>query len=636
MGIVYRALDEGLNREVALKVVAPGTLEEEAAIERFRREAKAGAAVSHPNVAVVHGTGESGGQLFLAIELLTGGSLADRLKQRGPLPWRETTEIGAAIASGLAAIHAAGIVHRDLKPANVLLDGEGRPKLTDFGLAAARVDRAGRLTKTGELLGTLEYIAPEQAESSKSADGRADLYSLGATLYALLTGRPPFDGTGVTLVKKHLLDAPVPPSKRAPSVPPELDRLVLRLLEKEPAGRGDATSVARELREIAAGKVSAPKKGGRALVVAGVAAACVLLGIAALLFGGRPRVEPDSSRSPSPSSTTGAHPTPKPTPADIPEWSVAVLATKSIVGAMSISGDGSRLLVGLGDGALELYSLERRALERRFPPSQPRESIQSVAFDPANARALSGSSDGSVVVTDLARGDLERWVVAPWEYGERQGEPATVSCALFSPDGRLGIAGDEPGRIWWWKIGSSPPERARLSPGSGGVTSLAVSPDGQLASGHWDKNRVRLATIQEDLVVDTRNYSPGRVGPEGACRVAFHEHEILCASGGVLEWLDTPALQPQHLRSVPLTAKLMTLDVRDDRALTVDAGGELVLRALPALTVLPTGKVPEEHGTPRAAALRSADSFVVATYAGHILLLEKVPDRARGGSRRGE
>src|SRR5207302_1090635 len=154
-----------------------------------------------------------------------GGSLRDLLKKRDRLDWRETASLGAGIARGLAAIHAAGLVHRDLKPENVLLDANGTPKITDLGLVgahAAALAVSHALTKTGEVLGTLAYMAPEQADGQRQVTPGADLYALGAVLYEALTGGPVFRGTGYGLMKKHLVETPRSPSEAAPGIPEAL------------------------------------------------------------------------------------------------------------------------------------------------------------------------------------------------------------------------------------------------------------------------------------------------------------------------------------------------------------------------------------------------------------------------------
>jgi formylglycine-generating enzyme required for sulfatase activity len=269
MGSVYEAIDEGAGRRVAIKVLARDFLADPDLIARFRREGEAAARVVHPNVARVHATGESPAGPYLVMEYLGGGSLELRLRD-GPIEWRRAVELAAQVARGLAAIHAAGLVHRDLKPANVLLDESGVARITDFGLARPVDPSKTRLTRTGEVVGTFEYLAPEQANAAQAGPA-ADLYALGATLFALVTGAPPFRGQGPTLLAQHLMAAPPSLRSAAPSAPAALDRLVARLLAKSPAARGDAASVAAELEAL--GRARETSRRWPALVVAVAASA---------------------------------------------------------------------------------------------------------------------------------------------------------------------------------------------------------------------------------------------------------------------------------------------------------------------------------------------------------------------------
>ncbi|MBI3723286.1 serine/threonine protein kinase, partial [bacterium] len=239
MGVVYKAEDTKHGRFVALKLIHGDLCSDPTFLARFRREGKASAFISHENVTALHDAGLERATPYLVFEFVAGGTLEQRLA-RGPVEWREAARIGAGIARGLAAIHAAGLVHRDLKPANVLLDEKGKPKLSDFGLVGATssslvVSRA--LTKSGDFVGTLEFVSPEQVDTAAQVTGRADLYSLGATLYMILAGRPPFEGEGYALLKKHMHERPRPVRELVPEVPEELDGLILRLLEKDPADR---------------------------------------------------------------------------------------------------------------------------------------------------------------------------------------------------------------------------------------------------------------------------------------------------------------------------------------------------------------------------------------------------------------
>jgi WD40 repeat protein len=252
MGAVYLAADPKLARRVAVKTMKPELAADPAAKERFLREARATAAVEHENVVVIHFVGEDGGTPYLVMPLLKGESLEDRLR-RGPVPLGEACRIGREIAAGLAAAHATGLIHRDVKPSNTWLDPDGRVKLLDFGLA--RPTAAGEnLTALGAIVGTPAYMAPEQARG-QAVDARADLFSLGCVLYQLATGRRPFTGPTVMAILTSLaVDHPPAADRVNPQVPPELARLIDRLLAKDPAARpASAKEVAGQLLGIEAG-----------------------------------------------------------------------------------------------------------------------------------------------------------------------------------------------------------------------------------------------------------------------------------------------------------------------------------------------------------------------------------------------
>jgi WD40 repeat protein len=237
MGVVYRAMHVQLKRLVALKVLLSGSHTSPGELVRFRQEAELVARLQHPNVVQVHEIGTHEGRPYLALEYVAGPTLAQR-RAAGPLPPHEAAGLVETLARAVAYAHRQGVLHRDLKPANVLLTPEGTPKLTDFGLAR-RVESDSGLTATGAILGTPNYMAPEQADSKPELVGPpADLYALGAILYDLLTGRPPFQGTS-TLETLELVrrQEPVPPARLQPKVPRDLETICLKCLRKEPARR---------------------------------------------------------------------------------------------------------------------------------------------------------------------------------------------------------------------------------------------------------------------------------------------------------------------------------------------------------------------------------------------------------------
>jgi len=234
MADVFMAHDEQLGRRVALKLLYSRFAEDDQFVERFRREASAAAGLSHPNVVQVYDRGEWDGTYYIAMELLAGRTLKQVVTQDGPLPPDQAVDVVLQVLRAARFAHRRGIIHRDLKPHNVILDEEGRAKVTDFGIARAG---ASDMTQTGSIMGTAQYLSPEQAQG-QPVTPQSDLYSIGIILYELLTGRVPFEGdSAVTIALKQVSEPPVPPRQLNPQVPPELDAVVLRALEKDPARR---------------------------------------------------------------------------------------------------------------------------------------------------------------------------------------------------------------------------------------------------------------------------------------------------------------------------------------------------------------------------------------------------------------
>ena len=235
MSTVYLAQDETLERSVAVKVMHAGISDQPDQIERFRREARAVAQLSHPNVVAVIDAGEDGGHPYIVFEHVEGETLKQRIDRLGRLPVDEAAAYAIEIGRGLAAAHARRLVHRDVKPQNVLIDAEGRAKVTDFGIALSL--ESDGLTKTGRVLGTTDYVSPEQA-MGKEVDARSDIYSLGILLYEMLTGQPPFQAeTLVGVAMKHV-NEPIPDIQAArPQVSAALSAVVERSTAKNPGHR---------------------------------------------------------------------------------------------------------------------------------------------------------------------------------------------------------------------------------------------------------------------------------------------------------------------------------------------------------------------------------------------------------------
>lgn len=249
MGRIYRAVDPD-GRAVALKVIRPEHASDPMFKRRFAREARAAQAVKHPHVVPVLGSGEHEGMAYLATAYVDGGSL-DRRLARGPLDLEAAVRLCLHISSGLAALHRQGLVHRDVKPANILLDENGSAFVTDFGLAKAR--DASALTRPGFAVGSLHYMAPEQARAAELGPP-ADVYGLGCVLYECLAGHPPFAGRhGMDILEAHVREAPGDPFAERDDGGEELTWAVMRALEKEPAARPPTTSAYARMVQVAAG-----------------------------------------------------------------------------------------------------------------------------------------------------------------------------------------------------------------------------------------------------------------------------------------------------------------------------------------------------------------------------------------------
>ncbi len=236
MGVVYKAKQMSLNRIVAIKMILAGQLAGEEDVRRFHTEAESAANLDHPGIVPIFEVGEHDGQHYFSMGYVEGSSLS-AIVDEGPLPPREAAELVGKVAEAIAYAHEQGVIHRDLKPANVLLDKDGQPRVTDFGLAK-RIKGESELTATGAVLGTPGYMPPEQASGAKEAGPAADVYSLGATLYALLTGLPPFRaGTDLDTLLQVLEGEPTPPRRLNRAVDRNLETICLKCLEKDPRGR---------------------------------------------------------------------------------------------------------------------------------------------------------------------------------------------------------------------------------------------------------------------------------------------------------------------------------------------------------------------------------------------------------------
>jgi serine/threonine protein kinase len=524
MGVVFEAEDTQLKRRVALKVMKPALASHSSGRRRFLREAQAAASVKHDHVVTIYQVGED--PTFLAMELLQGESLSDRLQRQGSLPVAEVIRLGRQVAQGLAAVHERGLVHRDIKPSNIWLEahgslealgsqsvGLGRVKILDFGIA--RLDQGdATATGTGQVVGTPAYIAPEQARGEK-ADHRADLFSLGCVLYHLCTGRLPFRGeTSLARLTSLAVDSPESVQRLAADVPPALADLIMRLLAKAPAQRPpSAQAVVAELAAIEAAvaeqvfRKPAPRTRRRRLLV-GVAAAIVLLAatwpVAQVIIRIR---YPDGTEKniPAPPGTmvqvieNPGRDKGKPSPFDafqrdqIPTEDLAAAgagdaknAPAELVGflkghstdvvSLALHPNGKHLLSGDQGGTVAVWDLDARKLLQTYPGER---TVNTLTFSATGDRlATTLWTAGPAVFESI---DMSLFLKRP----VRRFPLSTVSVAL-SPDGRRLAANGGGGAIQVLDVDSGD-KVLTLIGHTGRIDRILFSQDGQrLASASAD------------------------------------------------------------------------------------------------------------------------------------------------------
>ncbi|HEY5427746.1 MAG TPA: Stk1 family PASTA domain-containing Ser/Thr kinase [Solirubrobacteraceae bacterium] len=294
MADVFLAEDQQLGRKVALKLLHRRFAEDPDFVERFRREAQAAAGLQHPNVVSVYDRGSFDDTYYIAMEYLPGRSLKQLIRQEAPLDPLRAIDIAIQILKAARFAHARGVIHRDLKPHNVIVDDAGHAKVTDFGIARAG---ASDMTETGSIMGTAQYLSPEQAQGH-AVNAGSDLYSVGVVLYEMLTGRVPFDAeSAVSIALKHVSEAPIPPRGINPEIPPELEQTVLWVLNKNasdrPADADQLITVLEHCREA----ITSAGAGQHTASMAAVAAAGAAAGAGAAIAGGYPHADPVTNGS---------------------------------------------------------------------------------------------------------------------------------------------------------------------------------------------------------------------------------------------------------------------------------------------------------------------------------------------------
>jgi WD40 repeat protein len=489
MAVVFRATDLRLDRQVALKLLAPEFAADEAFRARFMRESRAAAAVDDPHIIPVFEAGTADGVLFIAMRLVKGGDVGTLVRQQGPLPPARTAAIISPVASSLDAAHEAGLVHRDVKPANLLLDARpGRPDhvyLSDFGLTKNALT-GSRLTATGQFLGTLDYMAPEQI-AGRSVDGRADQYALAAAAFELLTGAPPFERDElVSVMYAHLSEPPPALSGRRPDLPPACDAVFARALAKAPDDRyaschefaeamRAALAISRYDVNLGTGPAGDhPVTQGIILPTADGAGPPTEAGRSGL----RPTQQDSGTREPDPQPARRPASRRRAAAAGLILGLVlAAAATTVVVRSLSSTtathpGHPARDHRQVRAVSWSLAQPARQVL--RLQGGTRQDVVEGIAFSP-DGKTLAIATFGATHLINVATGDQLGALTDPRSAG--------VTAVTFSPDGKTLATADHNGQTFLWSVsqGSVPATPAGVlpDPASSGVRGVAFSPDGK-------------------------------------------------------------------------------------------------------------------------------------------------------------
>jgi len=491
MGVVLEAFDSRLQRNVALKVLDPEFVSDEISRQRFCREARAAASITHENVVAVHQVEKSSedGVPYLVMQLITGESLEQRLTRQKRLPTREIIRIGMQTAHGLAAAYAQGLIHRDIKPGNILLEeSHDRVKLTDFGLARATEDV--KLTRTGFVSGTPLYMAPEQA-MGEDADHRSDLFSLGAIMYEMAAGHPPFTGNSALQILRQINDTPHRPLRQIdPNIPEWLAETIDRLLAKKPEDRIQSAEHLAELLEFQLAlmrtsedvptvcKIEQAKQRLRnrkiALAIgAGFLTVGLLVGMLIASLPGSPK---NTARNDATPETSNLVP-PVVVPAEgksTAEPLAVFSANAGTVWSVAFDEKNQTVAMSVEDGSVRLWDLATKSVKATFVAH--RGAAWSVHFAPQGGLLATSGDDGMIKLWDLAQSDP----IKSFKH------PNAVRSIAFSNDGKLIYAGDRDGGLRVWSLDSDEPLMQAQVPSA--IYSVALSPDNStLATAGSDK-----------------------------------------------------------------------------------------------------------------------------------------------------
>jgi serine/threonine protein kinase len=557
MGMVLRAFDTHLQRHVAIKVLDPQLADDLTARKRFCREARSAASVTHENVVTIYHVEkeETSGLPFLVMQVVHGESLQHRLEKGRPLPVLDILRIGLQTAIGLAAAHEKGLVHRDIKPANILIEaGNERVKLTDFGLARAAEDV--RLTQTGFVTGTPLYMSPEQARGA-GVDHRADLYSLGAVLYQMATGDPPFEGDSpLALLRRVEQEEPIPVREINPGVPEPLARIIERLLAKDPADRYQSAAEVAELLAQQLAKTqpapaptlglpvvrqrSGPLRRRRSRAERWWMAAAILGWV---LFG-TTAVGLSITESVGRTHLVNAllHPA-EAEDAESPDPRLVLSGNAGPIWSICFTPDSRTVAMGIDNGTVKLWDADTGAIKATV--TAHKSPIWRLAIDHTGRRMATASDDNTVKVW--------AWHVDKWQLEHILKHDTAVRAVAFAPNGQAIATATRQGALHVWSAMTGNPLFEKDAH-NGVVYGLAYSPDGKMiASSGGGDYLIRLWDAASGQELNTLR---GHIG--GVYSIAFSPDSKTIASGG---WDKTVCLWDTASGQKTATLKGHTQDI---------------------------------------------------------------------------